>query len=392
MTYNVLIVDDNPKNLQLAAATLANYEYNFEVANSGQMALYWLEKVNFDAILLDIMMPEMDGFETCKIIKENPNLKDIPIIFLTAKDDIESTTQGFELGGVDYITKPFNELELIARLSTHIELKINRDKLKEVNIWLQKEVDKKTIDLQLANKELEEANKKLLKLDEAKNDFLKSISHEIRTPLNGIVGALNLMRDYAEDPYFQEVISLLDISVGNLEKYSYAALQIAGLQIQGSNILQFETTDLNSIASHCLNSVREEYSNNEIDYQIENAKFASIISADTNYLQNALLSLLKCATTFTKAKGYIKIFFENDNNEIKLCIEDSGIPYSSKKISHYFNSVNNQNYQFERNNAMELYLAQLIFKHHNASMEFNNLPDNSGTITVIKFEKKTIPK
>ena len=135
----------------------------------------------------------------------------------------ESVTSGFKSGGVDYVTKPFNNAELLARLATHIELKEAKEKLIDVNNWLETEVNRKTIALQKANNALQ-------KLDDSKNDFLKSISHEIRTPLNGIIGSLNLLRGLNEDTYFNEVIELLDVSVTNLERYSYAALQIANLQ------------------------------------------------------------------------------------------------------------------------------------------------------------------
>lgn len=123
MNDRVLVVDDNPKNLQIIAALLSENNYTVEVALNGSSAIKWLSGERFDAILLDIMMPEMNGFETCDIIKQNPDNVNIPIIFLTARQDIESITEGFEKGGVDFITKPFNQKELLVRLSTHIELK-----------------------------------------------------------------------------------------------------------------------------------------------------------------------------------------------------------------------------------------------------------------------------
>jgi two-component system, sensor histidine kinase and response regulator len=98
----------------------------------------------FDAILLDLMMPEMDGFETCVAIKSMAGAENIPIIFITARDDAESITKAFKVGGVDYITKPFNRDELLARLSTHIDLKKSKEKLLDTKVWLEKEVEQKT--------------------------------------------------------------------------------------------------------------------------------------------------------------------------------------------------------------------------------------------------------
>ena len=144
MKHTILIVDDYPKNLQILAALLYENNYNVEVASSGKNAIKWLDNTTFDTILLDIMMPELDGFETCKIIKSNPKYEHIPIIFLTAKNDIDSIEKGFDVGGVDYITKPFNQKELLIRIKTQIELKTSKDKLINVNNWLNDKVEEKT--------------------------------------------------------------------------------------------------------------------------------------------------------------------------------------------------------------------------------------------------------
>lgn len=128
-TTSVLIVDDNPKNLQVLGALLQKEGIDVEFALDGVNALGWLEKKNFDLVLLDIMMPVMDGFEVCSRIKENPSISDIPIIFITAKTDSDSIVKGFELGGVDYITKPFITSELLARVNSHVQIKKSKDKI-----------------------------------------------------------------------------------------------------------------------------------------------------------------------------------------------------------------------------------------------------------------------
>lgn len=129
VTPLVLIVDDNPKNLQVLGNYLQKEGYLVEFALDGKSALDWIERTEFDLILLDIMMPGMDGFEVCRIIKSDPLKQKIPIIFLTAKVDTESIVNGFDLGAVDYIIKPFNQKELIARVKTHIEIKRGRDEI-----------------------------------------------------------------------------------------------------------------------------------------------------------------------------------------------------------------------------------------------------------------------
>lgn len=132
----VLIVDDVPKNLQVLGNILRKKDYNIAAATSGKQALDMVEKVLPDLILLDIMMPDIDGFEVCEKLKSSTRAKDIPVIFLTAKTTTEDIVKGFEVGAVDYLTKPFNSLELLARAQTHIELKQSRDKERELIVKL----------------------------------------------------------------------------------------------------------------------------------------------------------------------------------------------------------------------------------------------------------------
>lgn len=124
---HILVVDDNHENLKVVSSFLKEKGYKIALALDGNSALKTLEKYKFELILLDIMMPGMDGFETCKRIKENPNSKNIPIIFLTAKTDTDDIKKGFQLGGVDFITKPFKKEELFVRVNTQIELKLLGD-------------------------------------------------------------------------------------------------------------------------------------------------------------------------------------------------------------------------------------------------------------------------
>lgn len=122
----ILLVDDNPENLQFMGKVLSKNNYEVGVAQSGQQALNFVKKAQPDLILLDVMMPEMDGFEVCRRLKSQLVTQHIPVIFLTAKTETEDIIKGFEAGGVDYVTKPAITEELLARIRTHIEVKILR--------------------------------------------------------------------------------------------------------------------------------------------------------------------------------------------------------------------------------------------------------------------------
>lgn len=128
----VLVVDDVPRNVQVIASYLSKDGYDIAAATNGTEAVNMTKKIEPDLILLDVMMPGMDGFETCRQIKEKPKVRDIPIIFLTAKVETEDVVAGFDAGGVDYITKPFNPRELLARVSTHIRLRLAQKEIVEL--------------------------------------------------------------------------------------------------------------------------------------------------------------------------------------------------------------------------------------------------------------------
>ena len=138
---NVLIVDDVPDNIQVAMNFLKEEPYNLSFATRGPEALALMRTHEYDLILLDIMMPEMDGYEVCRRIKAEPRLQDIPIIFVTAKVDVDSISQGFQAGAVDYLCKPFHAEELLARVNTHLTLYRAKKLLQQNNLSLQQKYE-----------------------------------------------------------------------------------------------------------------------------------------------------------------------------------------------------------------------------------------------------------
>ena len=123
----IFIVDDVARNIQLLSMVLSRHNYEIAFAVNGFQALEMLERICPDVILLDVMMPGMDGFEVCSKLKANPATAETPVIFLTGRAAVEDINKGFALGAVDYISKPFNAEELLSRVKTHVELKQNHD-------------------------------------------------------------------------------------------------------------------------------------------------------------------------------------------------------------------------------------------------------------------------
>lgn len=137
----ILIVDDVPKNIQVVAGFLKPEGYQLAFAQNGKAALEQVQKNSVDLVLLDVMMPEMDGFEVCTRLKASPETQNIPVIFLTGKVETENIVHGFELGAVDYVTKPFNREELLARVKSHLELKQAREHIQNLYDQMDEELD-----------------------------------------------------------------------------------------------------------------------------------------------------------------------------------------------------------------------------------------------------------
>ena len=140
LPVNVLIVDDDPRNLRLLVQLLTRYEYQVRAVNNGQSALQSVRLQPPALILLDVMMPEMDGYETCAQLKADPITKDIPVIFLSALDTTQDKVAAFKAGGVDYITKPFQAEEILARITTHLKLREAQRQLQAQNAQLEREI------------------------------------------------------------------------------------------------------------------------------------------------------------------------------------------------------------------------------------------------------------
>ena len=149
--YKVLVVDDIEENLQVVGSILSKENIPISLAKSGRHALKILAKKTLDLVLLDISMPEMDGYEVCRIMKQDDRLKEIPVIFLTAQTEIEDIIRAFEVGAVDYLTKPFNKHELLSRVFTHLNLKKARD----IVVEQQKELEIKNAELEAQKNKIE---------------------------------------------------------------------------------------------------------------------------------------------------------------------------------------------------------------------------------------------
>ena len=193
----ILIVDDNSANLGVLSDALSQAGFEVRVAKSGKMALERVKYALPDLILLDVMMPEMDGFETCRRLQANPETTQIPVIFMTALSDTANKVEGFQLGAVDYITKPFQQEEVLARVKLHLKLHVLAEKLEEKNMLL----EQKVVEVSKAYEDLQKMQIKLIQSEKMSGlgQLAAGIAHEINNPINFIAGNLDYAQEYAHN-------------------------------------------------------------------------------------------------------------------------------------------------------------------------------------------------
>ncbi len=219
----VMIVDDEPENLNVLSGLLSSTDWDVCAFPRGEPALAAAQEQPPDIILLDILMPGLDGYETCRRLKKNPQTCTIPVLFLSALSDPNAKVTAFKAGGVDYITKPFQEDEVLARIRTHLELHEHRQHLESL--------------VMKRSQELAKVHGRLRIWDDAKDQWLNLLSHEMRTPLTGIFGTAEFLFTMADpnNPDLRELRNGYDISVRRIGKLIDDAMLLTQIDVTSEN-------------------------------------------------------------------------------------------------------------------------------------------------------------
>ena len=197
----ILIVDDNPTNLKVLSGAIADSGWEILVATDGESAIEQAEYAKPDLILLDVMMPGIDGFETCNQLKQNPITYGIPIVFMTALAETVDKVKGLSLGAVDYITKPFQTEEVLARVNVHLKMRFLNKQLAEQKNELEKRVEERTDQLKTALTELQESQLQVVQTEKmsALGELIAGVAHEINNPVSFIDGNLEFLEENTSD-------------------------------------------------------------------------------------------------------------------------------------------------------------------------------------------------
>jgi signal transduction histidine kinase len=361
----VLVVDDIPENLRVARDSLFP-EFDFRSASSGEDALARVATIWPQLILMDVKMPGIDGFETCRRLKANPVLSPIPVIFMTALDDLDSKVQGFSAGGVDYVTKPFQQEELLARVRAHV-------RLFQLTEHLELLVDLRT-------KELSAANQRLRDADKQKADFLAGVANELKEPLDIIMGLLRgsnfLDRDGLQTIYGQaNRLRQLSENVGALTDLLTVP--------ESGRPTEYKPVSLNAIAHTAAETFRASAQARKIGLTERLASGDITVKGDEIQLGLALRHVIENAIQYTLPSGWVRVETRFKDEYAYLVVSDNGMGIPPNDLSHIFERFYRaQNSRIIAGSGLGLPIAKQIIERHGGNIGVESSLATGTVITI----------
>jgi two-component system sensor histidine kinase/response regulator len=352
----ILIAEDIPKNLEVVCNILRKEGYRLAMAGNGRQALEMVPGVQPDLILLDIMMPEMDGFEVCEHLKKDPQTKDIPVIFLTAKTDTADIVKGFELGAVDYVTKPFNGTELASRVRTHLELKFSREALQKLNT--------------------------------TKDKFFSIIAHDLKDPLQILLLASDSLhtrydsmdetkrKDYIQRFYnnSQQILSLLE----NL--LEWARSQSGNIEIKPERI------DIKELTAKSIDLLKGNARKKNITLSLQ-VKPGIFAFADKNMVRTIIQNLVSNGLKFTRPGGQVSIdaSVPARGDRVDITVTDNGVGISAEDMAGLFRidmKKSTPGTDREKGTGLGLILCKEFVEKNNGSIEVSSEPGKGSCFKI----------
>ncbi len=313
--YTILIIDDNPTNLGVLSDYLLDYGFDIMIAQDGQSGLDKTSHVQPDLILLDVMMPGIDGFETCLRLKANPITRHIPVIFMTALHSIEDKIKGFEVGAVDYVTKPLQHEEALARITTHLRL-------------------------QNLTRELQQANQTLYELNATKDKLFSIVAHDLRGPFGPIKGFARLLyldAKTAPRAHIEEMAESIHRSAKVVYNLLDNLLYWARMQ-RGRMAHNPINLELGKVVKQTTNLLAETAQGKDIHLH-SIVEEGLIVEADEQMLDIVIRNLTSNALKFTPAGGEVTISVKPSNSTptcVEISVSDTGLGISPEDMNKLF--------------------------------------------------------
>jgi len=330
----ILIVDDLPENRQVLAGCLHGMGFDIMAAGEGGQALEMVAEGKPDLILLDIIMPGMDGFDVCRKLKENPETASIPIIFITAKTDTEDIVFGLGLGAVDYVTKPFNLAELSARVRAHLELKFSRDLLLTYN------------------EQLRRMTGHLRRLNDDKNRLLGYVSHDIRGAFGNVISVSEIIAqtNVRDEEIAKELLNDLGMEAEHMVSLAENLLNIDSIE-RGEFQLKQEPVETATLLDFALQS-------HQIGAQAKKLRFEVIgpdatVRGDLTACRQVLTNLVSNAIKYSPEGGIVRLETRLENDRVTIGVRDEGPGIPEEERQKLFRP-------FARRNANQGYREHLV--------------------------------
>ncbi|PIQ27210.1 hybrid sensor histidine kinase/response regulator [bacterium (Candidatus Blackallbacteria) CG17_big_fil_post_rev_8_21_14_2_50_48_46] len=345
---DILLVDDTPANLKVLSEILKSSHYGVRAVPSGKMALKAVSLSAPDLILMDINMPDMNGYELCRKLKSSPDFGQIPVIFISALDDVEDKVNAFREGGVDFISKPFQIEEVLMRVKTHLTIR-----------RLQTELEQK-------NQALETQVQQLQNLEHLRDILTSMIVHDLRIPLTGLSSNLELISDFTKQlpQPVKRFLRLARTSTQNLLGNINQLLELNRLEA-GKKILDYSRFELRALLLEVLGSFEF-----QIQEQIVSVDYPSEplwIEADQNLIQRVLLNLLGNAFRYTPFQGLISVNWKKTEDAFWLEVIDQGPGISEQyhqKIFEKFGQAEIKQNAKEMSSGLGLAFCKLAIEAH----------------------------